>query len=295
MTTTLLRVLSLGAGVQSTTLALMAMRGELPSPPDCSVFADTQAEPEDVYKHLKWLTGADYESWIDDKGRVRWRAISGVYTNGVMSIPTHVVTGGDLTEHVAAERPKGKYLKVDIPVYAKAADGSVGIINRSCTRDYKIDPIRRKVRELLGITGKRSPLEPVCEQWIGISWDEALRMKPSREPWQVMRWPLIERRMTRYDCHQWLDRHGYPEPPKSSCVFCPFHSDGQWRALKPEEMALAVDIDRRLRSRPPEAYRSTGVLYLHRSCKPLDEVDLTTLEDHGQMNFLNECEGICGV
>jgi hypothetical protein len=40
--TTLLRVISLGAGVQSTTMALMAARGEIAPMPDCAIFADTQ-------------------------------------------------------------------------------------------------------------------------------------------------------------------------------------------------------------------------------------------------------------
>jgi hypothetical protein len=139
-------------------------------------------------------------------------------------------------------------------------------------------------------------VEPVSEQWIGISLDEAIRMKPSREDWQVNRWPLIEKRMTRNDCLRWLERHDYPRPPKSSCTFCPFHSDDEWRFLTPEEFAEAVEIDRRLRSRPPQAYRTKGTLYLHRSCAPLEEVDLSTAEDRGQLNlFNNECEGMCGV
>ena len=51
----LLRALSLGAGVQSTTLALMAAQGEISPMPDCAIFADTQSEPKAVYEHLSWL------------------------------------------------------------------------------------------------------------------------------------------------------------------------------------------------------------------------------------------------
>lgn len=36
-----LRALSLGAGVQSTTMALMAAHGEIGPMPDCAIFADT--------------------------------------------------------------------------------------------------------------------------------------------------------------------------------------------------------------------------------------------------------------
>ena len=50
-----LRVLSLGAGVQSTTLALMAAHGEIGPMPDCAIFADTGWEPNAVYEHLAWL------------------------------------------------------------------------------------------------------------------------------------------------------------------------------------------------------------------------------------------------
>ena len=39
-----------------------------------------------------------------------------------------------------------------------------------------------------------------------------------------------------------------------------------------------------------------GTMYVHKQRVPLDQVDLTTAEDHGQLNlFLNECEGMCGV
>lgn len=49
-----LRVLSLGAGVQSSTLALMIAAGEL-EPIDCAIFADTQSEPRAVYDWLDYL------------------------------------------------------------------------------------------------------------------------------------------------------------------------------------------------------------------------------------------------
>jgi hypothetical protein len=46
-----LRVLSLGAGVQSTALLILAARGDL-EPLDAAVFADTGWEPAAVYAHL---------------------------------------------------------------------------------------------------------------------------------------------------------------------------------------------------------------------------------------------------
>ena len=215
----------------------------------------------------------------------------------VLPFPVHVVTTGNLEEHVAADQPAGKHLKIDIPAFVSMPGNPISLINRSCTRDFKIDPIRRKVRQLLGIAGKRSPTAPACEQWIGISTDEAHRMKPSRERWQKMRWPLIEAGMSRNDCLRWMERKGYPKPAKSSCVFCPYHSNEEWRALTGPEMQRAIRVDERLRSRPPAAYRTKGVLYLHRSGKPLAEVDFRPeAERVGQGDLWgNECEGMCGV
>ncbi|WP_448192844.1 hypothetical protein [Azospirillum sp. sgz301742] len=76
-------------------------------------------------------------------------------------------------------------------------------------------------------------------------------MKPSAEEWQVNRWPLVERGMTRRDCLRRLERHGYPEPPKSACIDCPFHFDAAWRQLRddePDAWTDAVAVDRAIRT-----------------------------------------------
>lgn len=257
-----LRVLSLGAGVQSTTVALLAARGDIAAP-DCAIFADTGWEPQAVYDHLNWLEAQ-------------------------LPFPVHRVERGNIRDDLL-RCAEGHW--TDVPAFIKSPDGSIGIINRQCTKQYKIRPIRQKVRQLLGLERRRSPTTPVVEQWIGISTDEAIRMKPSMENWQVNCWPLIERHMSRRDCLRWLAERQYPEPPKSACIGCPFHSNEQWLALSPDEFAEAVEIDRAIRGS-----RAKGELFLHRQCVPLDQVDWSTAEDRGQLNlFLNECEGMCGV
>lgn len=138
------------------------------------------------------------------------------------------------------------------------------------------------------------------EQWIGISLDETERMRDSNVRYIKNTYPLVDARMRRSDCERWLTDHGYRIPPKSSCIGCPFHDDQHWRAMKdnqPEGFADAVDYDRRIRAEGSfnrQALR--GNVFLHNSLKPLDEVDLSTREDHGQQNlFINECSGHCGV
>ena len=123
-------------------------------------------------------------------------------------------------------------------------------------------------------------------------------MKPARDNWQTNRWPLIEKNFNRYDCLGWLDRHSYPKPPKSACTFCPYRNTEQWKQMKAtdsEAWADAVDIDRLIRPGLPQEKRPHR-LFVHYSGVPLEDVDFTRPEDHGQLNlFNNECAGMCGV
>ena len=53
-----MRILSLGAGVQSSCLALMAQEGLTNHKPDYMIFADTGWEPSFVYEHVEYLKKA---------------------------------------------------------------------------------------------------------------------------------------------------------------------------------------------------------------------------------------------
>lgn len=260
-----INVLSLGAGVQSTTMALMAAKGDLEPMPDCAIFADTQWEPAAVYLHLEWLIGQ-------------------------VPFPVHKVSKGNLRADIMSRSKTAAGRVAAVPWHMRKPDGEAAMGRRQCTSEYKLNPIRRKVRELLG--GKTP--KGGASMWIGISTDEAMRMKPSRVGYMLNRWPLIEKRMNRNDCLRWLERNGFPAAPKSSCIGCPFHSDHQWRELKknPTEWNDAVEVDAAIRNQP----KFRGQQYVHRSLRPLGEVDLSTAEDRGQINlFNNDCEGMCGV
>jgi hypothetical protein len=256
-----MRVLSLGAGVQSSTLLLMAVHGELQI--DRAIFADTQWEPREVYD---WLGGL-------------------VLAAGHAGIPVETVTAGNLRDDALAASRRS----ASMPLHVLNADGSPGMIRRQCTNEYKIRPIQRRLREL-GVTRKQP-----AAMLIGISLDEAQRMKPSRVQYVEHEYPLIDRRMTRQACLVWLERHGYPQPPKSACIGCPFMDNGRWRALRdnsPDEWADAVDFDAAVR----RMTRIDGDVFLHRSLVPLPMVDLSTQQDAGQLDMFGaECEGMCGV
>jgi len=268
-----LRVLSLGAGVQSTTLALMAAHGEIGPMPYCAIFADTGWEPTHVYRHLDWL-------------------------ESVLPFPVRHVSAGSLRDDLlmnARGETVGKRSATP-PLFTAGKNGREAMLHRQCTSTYKVEPINRELLRMLGHErGKRHPKTPQVELWIGISTDEAHRVKPAAEMWVSRRWPLIEQRMSRWDCLRWLDRNGYAGPGKSSCIGCPYHSDTEWRRIRDdaESWADAIFIDESIRGGLRGA---VGPLYLHRSLKPLAEVDLSTAAEHGQPDlFGNECEGICGV
>ena len=266
-----LRVLSLGAGVQSTTMALMAANGEIGPMPDCAIFADTGWEPKAVYDHLEWLT-----------------------SDGVLPFQVHIVSIGNIKKDLLEGGVDGKRRFAAIPFFTEGG----GMGRRQCTREYKITPIEKKQRALLGYLPRKRIPAGSSEVWIGISTDEAMRMRPARNTWQTNRWPLIERGMSRDDCLKWLDAKGYPRPPKSSCIGCPFHGNDLWRDMKensPDDWADAVSVDKAIRS-GGTLKGMTQAQFMHRSLKPLDEVDLSPKVKRGEPNlFINECEGICGV
>ena len=273
-----LRVLSLGAGVQSSTLALMIHKGEIPMV-DCAIFADTQAEPPKVYEWLEFI-------------------------KKTVSYPVHIVTWRNLEQDVL-DASQGKYQAFTIPFYTKNKETEQkGMLMRQCTADYKIKPVTKKVRELLGYKkGERVDLKKVkVEMLMGISTDEMRRMRMNRLRYIDNQYPLInDFGMSRQDCIAWIKDNGYPMPTKSACYFCPFHSQSTWKEIKdnnPELFQKAVEMDKKIRNQ--EKYKIKNKfkddLYLHRSCEPLDKA----LEDDGQLDmfdgFNTICdEGMCGV
>ena len=169
-------------------------------------------------------------------------------------------------------------------------------MGRACTADFKLAVLLKKQREIAEI--KRGQKTVGCVSWIGISLDEVSRMKPSRNAWAQNRWPLIEMEMTRHDCLRWMESRGYPKPPRSACVYCPFHSDVEWRRLKtdePAEFERAVQFERDLQAVKRLSDNKNGVPFLHDSLKPLSKVDFSEDATQGQLKFYNECEGMCGV
>jgi hypothetical protein len=281
----MLRILNLGAGVQSTTVYLMFMAGEIQPGIDRAVFADTGEEPAAVYAHLRWL-----------------QSLGG---------PPIVVRGiGRLGDDLTRGRNSTGGRFASIPAYTAATEGAKGgIVRRQCTKEYKVEVIERYIRrEFLGLRpGQRMPKDVTVIQAYGISIDEAGRSVRIRERlekrWIIPQFPLIDRMMTRGDCLAWLANFGVPhEVQKSACVFCPFKSNAEWRRLRdtdPEGWARACEVDNALRVNGTVLNRKFDQkLYVHRSCVPLERADLVDPDPRQYylgLNWTFECAGMCGV
>jgi len=259
-----LRILSLGAGVQSSCLALMIEHGEIPMI-DAAIFADTQAESVDTYKFFDWLKTK-------------------------LTYPVYTVSKGNLTEQLL-----GSNFPI-APFFLKnKTTGKKGLLRRHCTSDYKIQPIIQEIRRLLGLKKReRYKKGTIVEQLMGISYDEILRMKPSRVPYITNVFPLIDKKMRRQDCINWFKKYYNKTPPRSACTYCPFHHDKDFKLMKknnPKEWNEVVEFDKKIRNKNRDKNIEN---FVHKSCTPIDEVDLNKGDD--QLNlFNNECEGMCGV
>ena len=117
------RVLSWGVGVQSTALAVMSALGDL-DPLDLVITADTGWERAVTYESRDF-----YRAWLQARG-----------------LRVEIVNGGNIRDTQIGDH-------MNIPAWTMTG----APLKRQCTREYKIRPIRRRVREILGFPTSRPP------------------------------------------------------------------------------------------------------------------------------------------
>ncbi|MDQ6479826.1 hypothetical protein [Dyadobacter sp. LHD-138] len=277
------KVISLGLGVQSTALYYMSSKGILPRA-DYAVFSDLGREGTKTYQYLKYL-----QAWqkANDGIEIVVRNERNLYTD-LLNV-----------------NEDGQSRFSSIPAYTENGDGSEGMLRRQCTGEYKIQVVDNCIRDRYGL--KSGDRRPLTEVWHGITMDEMGRMSIPMEAWKVNTYPFIGYaatsklkgykidwaiRKTRGEVIQWYHENGLPVPPKSSCIFCPYQSDYSWHRMKtadPEDFADAVRVDKAIRNSTKKGGKQP--VYLHRSMKPLDQINFNpTLEiDWG------DCSGNCHV
>lgn len=192
-----LRVISFGAGVQTTALAILNARGEIENSATELVMADPGAEKPETYEYLE----RHFRPWAEAHG-----------------LHLHVTSAKETLYEEAWRRRM-------IP----------SIHTRWCTKHHKVRVLRRWFRAH-GATRK----DPADVQ-IGISVDESHRAVAGQEVgYERRRWPLVELRISRADCHRIIAEAGLPQPPKSGCWYCPFQARIGWVRLASEHPELAA-------------------------------------------------------
>ncbi|MES2367001.1 MAG: hypothetical protein V4563_14090 [Pseudomonadota bacterium] len=259
-----IHIISLGAGVQSYAMFEMAEAGIITPKPVAAAFANTDWELPETMELVKRLQKTS-------------------------SIPIYILGKKSLRD-IAMSCSKTKWWP-GIPVYSENDKGKEGKLRRKCTTSFKVALLEQFSKDLMG-----SMNAPSVIQWKGLTTDEIYRLKPSKKAWYSIRWPLCELGMNREQCKQWLISHELAVPSRSACIGCPYHSDSYWAWLKskrPVQWQEAVAFDERIRNGVKGLNHRA---FVHRSLKPLSEIDFSTEEERGQLNmFNNECEGMCGV
>ena len=245
-----LQVLSFGAGTQSTAMLILAAEGHLKKP-ELVIFADTGSETAETYAHVEeWAKPFCFDH----------------------QIPFEVVQSskGSLHEYYLKKR--------NIP--------SIGIAK--CTVDFKVRPIRRRLREIVG--KKNGTVLVQC--WLGITTDEQNRRQPGNVKWVENVFPLLdELKMSRKDCIAFLADRGV-EVGKSGCWLCPYQKKRSWLSLKinhPELFDFAASMEEAFEERLAENGRRFHVGFMG------EKVRLRTLQQIPDLWSFEEKEVQCSA
>ena len=261
-----MKILSCGAGMQSSALHLMScenalakIRGEPPVWPqvpiyDISIFCDLGFEPPWVKKQVEFLANAGHSCGVP-----------------LVILDSPLYT--DFMENFGERRT------ISIPWWTIKEDGHKSKMPRNCTIDYKVELISKYVRwELLGYKkGQRLREEDkkAHEMHMGFSAEESRRCKESPNPMFVNKFPLVEMGLTRADNFAYIKDVWGLETKASACSFCPFHKNYFFKFLRenePEQYAQVVGVDELLRDKNPKPPMDSD-LFISRSRKRL--MDLT--------------------
>jgi hypothetical protein len=263
----MIRTLSWGCGVQSTLLGELSARGDLPRL-DVIITADTQFERRRTYE-------------IRDFYMSRWRK---------MGMDVRVVTAGSVRKQGAEEH-------IHIPFWTDTG----GPLQRQCTKEFKIVPIKWELRTILGYPLGKPPHPPPgsVEMWIGFTLDEYERVKDSRLQYIRHRWPFIEQGITRNDCIKWFEDRRLPVPVKSACICCPYRLPSDWLDMQggdeqDYEEAIAFDEEHRDNPLAERGESTADQLYIYKYVVPLKDADLpqdAARERKAKQLPLVTCEG----
>jgi plasmid stability protein len=185
--------LSFGGGVQTGALLAMILEGDYERP-DVVIFADPGWESKETYDFIQFCRDKCAEA----------------------KLPFITASAGNIRKD--ALTPGKRFASMPLHLATESGERR-GMSRRQCTREYKVDAVNRTLRNYFKYP-KGKQIRPPIENWLGISLDEVMRMKESRVASFVVRWPLIDLKMTRQDCLDYLAKKGWRKVAKSACIGC---------------------------------------------------------------------------
>jgi len=236
-----------GGGTQSAAITALIIQGRLPQP-DVVVIVDTGYEKASTWQYLDSVIRPEL---------------------GKIGLEVHRVPPTYKTVDLFGGKAKETAL---MPLWTTQVMGQKpGKLSGFCSGEWKVEPQKRYLREVLGIPTKEQ------KNWIGFSLDEtrrAIRMMRSEEyQLGLVRFPLInDVPLKREQAIRLVEEMGWPTPPRSSCYMCPNMNDEEWSGLSEEELHLAAQIEATIQEIDPFAF-------LHSSGKPILEVDFSKTEE----------------
>lgn len=268
-------IVSYGGGTQSTALILMSLNGyKNLNRPDFGVYSDTGSEPEFVNNYIDFFI--DYVKNAFDFDIFRTMKGAGLY-NHLQNPPIKSKLGNF-------------YISSVPPFFTLNEFNEVGMLMRQCTSDFKTKPLSKLINSLI-------PRGSKYIKWIGISFDERSRMKISQTKKFTNYYPLVDLFINRADSINYLNSLNFRPAQRSSCFFCPFHSNNYWRWLKKfhyKEFDKAVQLEKTVNQNSTDY--TTSEYFLHKSCITLDKVNF---DDPTQLSLfpelIDECNAECGI
>lgn len=293
-------VLMLGGGVQSTTLLYLSIKGIIPKF-DLVLFADTGDEPAATYKHIAYLRKLCREHGIALRTTKPGGLKFSSYLHRFGSMPVWVKNPDGSIGRL--KRQCTDYVKIK-PNNRMLASWMVWRGHAKIQQGFRVldvaggdhwdthyyDELYNSI-DMTPVsfweTFPRYQVRPdvYVSVAFGISTDETYRASERGPAWWRTTYPLIELGMSRDDCIQWIQDNGFPIPPKSACVQCPYRTDEAWLDMMlnhPQDWQEACRIDDFMRTNareiskdmPNRSYgeKLRGTPYIHERCIPLRDI-----------------------
>lgn len=232
----LLKVLNFSGGKQSSSLLWMILLGKIKV--DLENFVVLNANPgmenSGTYSYVE-----EMKKRCDEKG-----------------ILFYTVSGPNLFDDLVGLKSTNKS-RIDNPPYwtQNKETGKRGRLLQKCTQKYKIAPMDRKLREILeekyGISRNSKRLgDNIVEKWIGFTYSEIQRIKPSSRRYYYFEYPLINLKWSNDDVVKFFLENKLKIPPRSVCNACFANGLSTLKEMyeqRPQDYEQAVRVDESVR------------------------------------------------